>query len=85
MFNFAIYNNNDMDKVQKEVTYINRLKVVLAEKHLSNKWLADKLRKDQGTVSKWCTNNMQPNLETLREIALLLDVDMAKLLWPVKK
>ena len=40
-----------MDKGQKEVTYINRLKVVLAEKHLTNKWLADKLGKDQGTVS----------------------------------
>lgn len=74
-----------MDKAQKEVTYINRLKVVLAEKHLTNKWLADKLGKDQGTVSKWCTNTLQPNLETLREIALALNVDMADLLWSVKK
>ena len=74
-----------MDKVQKEVTYINRLNVVLAEKHLTNKWLADKLGKDQGTVSKWCTNTLQPNLETLREIALALNVDMADLLWSVKK
>ena len=73
-----------MDKVQKEVTYINRLKVVLAEKHLTNKWLADKLGKDQGTVSKWCTNTLQPNLETFREIALALNVDMADLLWSVK-
>ena len=73
-----------MDKVQKEVTYIHRLKVVLAEKHLTNKWLADKLGKDQGTVSKWCTNTLQPNLETLREIALPLNVDMADLLWSVK-
>ena len=74
-----------MDKVQKEVAYINRLKVVLAEKHLANKWLADKLGKDQGTVSKWGTNTLQPNLETLREIALALNVDMADLLWSVKK
>lgn len=73
-----------MEKVNKEITYINRIKVVLAEKHLSNKWLADKLKKDQGTVSKWCTNSMQPNLETLREIALCLNVDMADLLWSVK-
>lgn len=73
-----------MDKVQKEVTYINRLKVVLAEKHLTNKWLADKLEKDQGTISKWCTNTLQPNLETLREIAICLGVDMSDLLWPVK-
>lgn len=73
-----------MDKAQKEVTYINRLKVVLAEKHLTNKWLADKLGKDQGTISKWCTNTLQPNLETLREIAICLGVDMSDLLWSVK-
>lgn len=74
-----------MDKEPKKITYINRIKVVLAEKHLTNKWLADKLNKDQGTVSKWCTNTMQPNLETLREIALCLNVDMSGLLWSVKK
>ena len=45
---------------------INRLKVVLAEKKRTNKWLAEQLGKDPGTVSKWCTNTMQPNLETLR-------------------
>ena len=73
-----------MDKVQKEVTYINRLKVVLAEKHLTNKWLADKLGKDQGSVSKWCTKTLQPKLEALRVIALDLNVDMGDLLWSVK-
>lgn len=73
-----------MDKVHKEVTYINRIKVVLAEKHLTNKWLADKLGKDQGTISKWCTNSLQPNLETLREIAICLGVDMSDLLWSLK-
>lgn len=73
-----------MDKAQKEVTYINHLKVVLAEKHLTNKWLADKLGKDQGTISKWCTNTLQPNLETLRKIAICLGVEMSDLLWPVK-
>lgn len=84
MCNFASVNNEQMEKGNKETTYINRIKVVLAEKHLSNKWLADKLKKDQGTVSKWCTNSMQPNLETLRDIALCLNVDMADLLWSVK-
>lgn len=73
-----------MGKDQKEITYINRIKVVLAEKHLSNKWLAVKLNKDQGTVSKWCTNNMQPNLETLRDIACCLDVEISDLLWSIK-
>ncbi len=63
---------------------INRLKVVLAEKKKTNRWLATQIGKDEGTVSKWCTNTMQPNLETLREIAKVLDVDVADLLWHTK-
>ena len=64
---------------------INRLKVVLAEKKRTNKWLAEQLGKDPGTVSKWCTNTMQPNLETLVEIAKVLEVDTQDLLWSIKK
>ncbi len=63
---------------------INRLKVVLAEKKKTNRWLATQIGKDEGTVSKWCTNTMQPNLETLREVAKVLDVDVADLLWHTK-
>lgn len=63
---------------------INRLKMVLAEKKRTNKWLAEQLGKDPGTVSKWCTNTMQPNLETLVEIAKVLEVDTKDLLWPIK-
>lgn len=64
---------------------INRLKVVLAEKKRTNKWLAEQLGKDPGTVSKWCTNTMQPNLETLVEIAKILEVDTKDLLWSIKQ
>ena len=63
---------------------INRLKVVLAEKKRTNKWLAEQLGKDPGTVSKWCTNTMQPNLDTLVKIAACLDVDVKDLLWSIK-
>ncbi|MGE0015833.1 MAG: helix-turn-helix transcriptional regulator [Bacteroides sp.] len=59
---------------------INRLKVVLAEKKRTNKWLADTLGKDPATVSKWCTNTAQPGLETLLEIARVLEVDVKDLL-----
>lgn len=59
---------------------INRIKVVLAEKNKSNKWLADQLGKDYSTVSKWCTNNSQPNLETLLQIAKILEVEVQELL-----
>lgn len=64
---------------------INRLKVVLAEKKRTNKWLAETLGKDQATVSKWCTNTSQPSLEMLIRIAEALEVDMKDLLWPLKQ
>jgi len=59
---------------------INRLKVVLAEQGRTNKWLAEKLGKNTATVSRWCTNEMQPSLETLTEIAEVLGVDVRELL-----
>ena len=59
---------------------INRIKVVLAEKNKSNKWLADQLGKDYSTVSKWCTNTSHPNLETLLQIAKILEVEVQELL-----
>lgn len=59
---------------------INRLKVVLAEKKRTNKWLAETMGKDPATVSKWCTNTSQPGLETLLEIADVLKVDIKDLL-----
>ena len=62
---------------------INRIKVVLAEKNLTNKWLADKLSKDQGTVSKWVTNTCQPDLKTLIKISQCLDVEVQELLRQV--
>ena len=63
---------------------INRLKVVLAEKKRTNKWLSEQVGKDPATVSKWCTNTLQPNLETLVAIAKALDVDVKDLLWSIK-
>lgn len=59
---------------------LNRLKIVLAEHKKTNKWLADQLKKDPATVSKWCTNNTQPSLETLRDIANLLEIDIKELI-----
>lgn len=61
---------------------INRIKVVLVEKKKTNKWLADQIGKDQATVSKWCTNTTQSTLETLVEIAKILEVDIRELLVP---
>lgn len=59
---------------------INRIKVVLVEKKRTNKWLAEQLGKDPATVSKWCTNTCQPGIETLLDIARVLDVEVGVLL-----
>ena len=59
---------------------LNRIKVVLAEKQRSNKWLAEQLGKGPATVSKWCTNSAQPNLENLVEIAKCLNIDVSELI-----
>ena len=59
---------------------LNRIKVVLAEKQCTNKWLAEQLDKGEATISKWCTNRAQPSLETLVEIANVLQVDVKDLL-----
>jgi len=59
---------------------INRIKVVLAEKQKTNKWLAEKLGKDTSTVSKWCTNSSQPDIQTFLQIAKVLEVDIRELL-----
>ena len=64
---------------------INRLKVVLVEKEKSGKWLADQLGKSTCTVSKWCSNTTQPDLQTLDKIAKLLDVDVKDLLNSTEK
>ena len=59
---------------------INSIKVVLVEKKKTNKWLAEQLGKDSATVSKWCTNTCQPGIETMLEIARVLDVEVGELL-----
>lgn len=59
---------------------INRLKIVLVEQGRSGKWLSEKLSKDPSTVSKWCSNKIQPSLETLDKIATILGVDRRDLI-----
>ena len=64
---------------------INRLKVVLVEQNRTGKWLAETLEKNEAPVSRWCTNESQPSLETLIEIAKALNVDVKDLLISTKK
>ena len=64
----------------EEARDLNRLKVILAEKKKTNKWLAEQLGCAPPTVSKWCTNSSQPSLESIEKIANLLDIDYTELI-----
>lgn len=68
-----------------EKRILNRIKGVLADKDKTNLWLAEKLGKNKSTVSKWCTNDQQPTLETLFDIAEVLDVEVSELLVTKQK
>ena len=72
------------EKVMNEKIY-NRIKAVLSEEKITNMCLAEKLKMSPNTVSKWCTNQMQPTIETLFRIANVLDVEARDLLVNSKK
>lgn len=59
---------------------LNRLKLILVEKKRTGKWLAEQLGKDQTTISKWCTNNSQPDVDSLIKISKLLEVNINDIL-----
>jgi putative transcriptional regulator len=58
----------------------NRIKAVLADKDKTAKWLAEQVGRDRSTVSRWCTNDIQPPLEVLFQIAEVLEVEVCELL-----
>ena len=58
---------------------VNRLKLVLVEQKKTSKWLSEELGVSPSTVSKWCTNSSQPDMETLARIAKLLNVGIEEL------
>ena len=63
---------------------INRLKVVLVERQVTNKWLSEKMNLGTTTISRWCTNKTQPSLENLVEVAGILKVDVKDLIISTK-
>lgn len=74
-----------------ETKDLNQLRIILAETRYTNKWLTERLDKDSATVSKWCTNSVQPNLENLIDNARFLEYNFNELLkvrrchimWPI--
>lgn len=67
--------------IRMERKRINRLKVVLAEKGMTNKQLSEILDKDPTVISKWVTNAAQPNVEMFIQLAKVLGVSVDDLLW----
>lgn len=63
---------------------LNQIKVVLVQKKRTGKWLPEQLGKSNCTVSKWCSNAAQPDLQTLERVAQLLEVDIRELLIGTK-
>lgn len=59
---------------------MNRIKEVLEEKGIKQTWLAEKLGKSYNMVNGYVQNRQQPRLEVLNEIAIILDVDVRKLI-----
>lgn len=59
---------------------LNRLKLLLVEKKKTGLWLAEQLGKDKTTISKWCTNSSQPDVECLIKISMLLNVELSNIL-----
>ena len=68
---------NNNEKLMED---LNQLKIVLVKKKRTSKWLAEQLGVNQTTVSKWCTNTTQPDLQTLKRITELLEVNIQDLI-----
>ena len=64
---------------------IKRITAVLAEKPFTSKGLAERLGKSENTVSRWCSNKVQPSLESLLEVAQILDIDVRMLIFASKE
>ena len=64
---------------------VNRIKVVLAEKRRTAKWLSEQIGRNPATVSKWCTNTVQPSMDALLDIANALEMNIQDHLLPTNK
>ena len=74
-----------MSMLNNRQIVMNRIKVVLAEKQRTNRWLAEQMGKSENTNSRWCSNKSQPSIVQLQEVANLLDVDVRVLLKSQKE
>jgi len=64
---------------------LNRIRVALAEKNKSSKWLAEQIGVSVITMSRWVNNRMQPSLDQLVKMANALDIDVTELINRTKE
>lgn len=60
--------------------YPNRIRVILAERNLTNRWLADQMGVTEITISRWTTNKVQPSMSQFIKMSKLFDVDLKDLI-----
>lgn len=53
---------------------INRIRIALAERNKTNRWLAEQMGKSEITISRWVQNKTQPSLEQLLHVAQILSI-----------
>lgn len=63
---------------------INRIRIALAERNKTNRWLAEQMGKSEITISRWVQNKTQPSLEQLLQVAQILSVSPKDLINEVK-
>jgi putative transcriptional regulator len=66
------------------LTY-NRVKELLVRAGKSNIELAEYMGVKEQTVSSWCTNSNQPEVETLFKISDFLEIEAGELLSPKRE
>ena len=74
----TLHINVDMNSMEKK-EYRNRIRVILAEKMITNTYLAEQLGVSKMTISRWCTNTTQPSAPQLIEISQVLQCDLKDL------
>ena len=61
-------------------SYINKIKIELKKKNLTQKWLAEKLNITSVSVNSWCQNKSQPSIEKLFKVAEILETKPSQLI-----
>lgn len=72
--------HKQIERHMERNVYPNRLRIILAERMLTNKWLSEKMKVSEMTISRWKTNKIQPSMSQFVELSLILNVDINELI-----